>query len=247
MALLGQIHIFLNVPNLYWTSHWMKLCCATLGISKRTEYVFRMDSDRFVCTWILFRLFLSFLDTEKARYWVKRHKHYCSPKENWWEHSPILKYTVLYYTTVHIIMCRLNMLCCIFFKIALKGFWCQASTRIKSLAFRQVENSWMDALSLTIVHTYTFMFVSKSVIFFSFFFFDQSSLFSAYDFKGLNKADTNKQTKTHCKCMILSDLMYWSTSEQFGEGRMTPPRLDVCKYPFYLCCKCLFYAIFVFS
>lgn len=170
MALLGQIHIFLNVPNLYWTSHWMKLCCATLGISKRTEYVFRMDSDRFVCTWILFRLFLSFLDTEKARYWVKRHKHYCSPKENWWEHSPILKYTVLYYTTVHIIMCRLNMLCCIFFKIALKGFWCQASTRIKSLAFRQVENSWMDALSLTIVHTYTFMFVSKSVIFFSFFF-----------------------------------------------------------------------------
>lgn len=85
MALLGQIHIFLNVPNLYWTSHWMKLCCATLGISKRTEYVFSpfwLHLNPFLgASWVWFSI-RSFIDTEKARYWIKRHKHYCFPKEN---------------------------------------------------------------------------------------------------------------------------------------------------------------------
>lgn len=74
MALLGQIHIFLNAPNLYWTWHWMNLCCATLGISKRTEYVFLRDLHRFECafldsSWVRFTI-RSFTDAGTTEYWI---------------------------------------------------------------------------------------------------------------------------------------------------------------------------------
>ncbi len=177
MALLGQIHIFLNVPNLYWTSHWMKLCCATLGISKWTEYVFPMTRDRFDCIWILFRLFLSLVFHKKFRRYRK--SQVLSKKAQTLLLSQRKLIWTQYYTEsvfhspslcIHSTMCSVNLHC---FKIASRGIWCQASTRTESLAFTLVGNFWMDALSITIVHTYTLMFVKKCVFFILFFWSEQ--------------------------------------------------------------------------
>ncbi len=62
-------------------------------------------------------------------------------------HSPLL--------CIHSPLCRVILLCCTrdSFKIASRGILCQASTRTESLAFKLVEHFWMDALSITIVHT----------------------------------------------------------------------------------------------
>lgn len=206
MALLSQIHIFLNVPNLYWTWHWVNLCYATLGISKRTEYVFPRDFDRFDSfldsSWVWFTI-RSFTDTGTAKYWMKRHKQKkIYPKiidSNTLLCMPILSLTV--HRCAVILKCP-EVKCfdalfqsCTHRSIGKMGIWCQASTRTGILAFTLVEISWMDALvkkstleQTFIVYIFTPLCLSKSV----FFFFHQSSLFCAYDFKKAIKQSWHK-------------------------------------------------------
>lgn len=152
----------------------MKLCCATLGISKWTEYVFPMDSDRFDCIWILFRLFLSLVFHKKFRRYRK--SQVLSKKAQTLLLSQRKLIWTQYYTEsvfhspslcINSTMCRVNLHC---FKIASRGIWCQASTRTESLAFTLVGNFWKDALSITIVpylHPYVCV---KKWFFFSFLF-----------------------------------------------------------------------------
>ncbi len=71
----------------------------------------------------------------------------------------------------------------------------------------------MDALSITIVHTPLWLCQKVWILFFI-----RAACSAHMTSKAIKQADTNKETKTHCKCMILSDLMHWSISEWLGGG-----------------------------